>query len=49
MRAFTKEQFWEECKRNAPWLLRRDFDDRWRGIWNLAEAMGVRIRVNTYA
>lgn len=46
---FNKEQFWEECKRNAPWLTRRDFDDRWRAIWNLAVALNVCIRVDTHS
>ena len=45
MRTFTKEQFWQECLLNKPDLQRVDFELRWRAMWNLAEAMGQRIRV----
>lgn len=45
MRSMDKETFWTLCRAEAPWLTRLDFDQRWRAIWMLGQAMGAVIDI----
>lgn len=45
MKTYTKEQWWEECRRHKPDLSRYDFNARWDAVWTLAHHFGLVIPI----
>jgi hypothetical protein len=49
VKTYTKQQWWEECKKHKPDLAWYDFSARWDAIWILAQELGIAVHVNAMA
>jgi hypothetical protein len=47
VKAYDKEGWYQECRRNDPTLTRVRFHQLWTAVWALAHAMGVVVDVRT--